>query len=107
MMADHWPSTSLLAFRVEGEQRRGGPMIRHHLRAQFLIGATAILGVAPLMSAQAPKAVALDRSAIPTAGKTPELHVPTWSKLSLANGARLVVSERHGLPLVYVSINFV
>jgi predicted Zn-dependent peptidase len=58
-------------------------------------------------TAQGTKSVALDRAAIPTAGKTPELHVPSWSKLSLANGANLVVSERHGLPLVYVSINFV
>jgi zinc protease len=53
------------------------------------------------------KSVALDRSVIPTAGKTPELHVPSWSKLTLANGAQLVVSERHGLPLVYVSVNLI
>jgi len=82
-------------------------MIRHHLRARVLTGAFAALAVVPAVHAQATKPVALDRSAIPTAGKTPELHVPTWSKLTLTDGAKLVVSERRNLPLVYVSINFI
>ncbi len=50
---------------------------------------------------------ALDRSAAPTAGPTPELHVPGWSKASLNNGAQLVVVERHSLPLVFININFI
>jgi zinc protease len=49
----------------------------------------------------------LDRTKVPAAGKTPELHVPVWTKMSLANGATLIVSERHGLPLVAFSITFV
>lgn len=49
----------------------------------------------------------LDRTAIPTAGAAPQLHVPTWTKLSLANGAQLIVSERHGLPLVSVNVSFI
>jgi zinc protease len=81
-------------------------MRRSLLRAWFLTGALAALAPA-VTGAQATKSVALDRAAIPMAGKTPELHVPSWSKLTLANGARLVVSERHGLPLVFVSINFI
>jgi zinc protease len=38
---------------------------------------------------------------------TPVLHVPVWTKTQLANGATLIVSERHNLPLVSFSITFV
>jgi len=48
-----------------------------------------------------------DRTVIPTAGPRPELRIPSWTKTTLANGAQLVVSERHSLPLVAVSINLV
>ena len=49
---------------------------------------------------------ALDRSKTPPIGKTPELRVPTWTKSTLANGAELIVSEKHDLPLVSFSITF-
>ena len=49
---------------------------------------------------------ALDRKAIPTPGKTPDLRVPSWTKATLVNGAELVVSEKHDLPLVSFSITF-
>jgi predicted Zn-dependent peptidase len=48
----------------------------------------------------------LDRTAVPPPGPTPVLHVPTWTKTQLANGATLIVSERHGLPLVSFMITF-
>ncbi len=48
----------------------------------------------------------LDRTAVPSPGPTPVLHVPTWTKTQLANGATLIVSERHGLPLVSFQITF-
>ena len=48
----------------------------------------------------------LDRTKIPPPGPTPVLHVPTWTKTQLANGATLLVSERHNLPLVSFSITF-
>ena len=53
----------------------------------------------PLLARQA-----LDRSKIPPPGKTPELHVPAWSRTTLANGAELIVSEKHDLPLVSFSL---
>ena len=81
-------------------------MRAHIIRALAIAGALNAAALAPAVG-QATKSVALNRAAIPTAGKTPELHVPSWSKLSLANGARLVVSERHGLPLIYVSVNLI
>jgi len=49
----------------------------------------------------------LDRTKIPAAGKTPELHVPVWTRTMLANGATLIVAERHNLPIVSFSITFV
>jgi zinc protease len=63
-------------------------------------------------SAAAPEKAAsnptsFDRTVMPTAGPRPELRIPTWTKTTLANGARLVVSERHDLPLVSVSITMI
>ena len=49
---------------------------------------------------------ALDRTKTPAPGKTPDLRVPTWTKTTLANGADLIVSEKHDLPLVSFSITF-
>ena len=49
----------------------------------------------------------LDRTKVPAPGKSPALTVPAWTKTQLANGATLIVSERHGLPLVSFSITFV
>jgi zinc protease len=48
----------------------------------------------------------LDRAKVPPPGKAPELRVPTWTKATLSNGATLIVSERHDLPLVSFSITF-
>src|SRR5262245_11233645 len=48
----------------------------------------------------------LDRTIVPPPGPTPVLHVPTWTTTQLANGATLMVSERHGLPLVSFTITF-
>jgi zinc protease len=81
--------------------------IRYILRAATAIGAAATLNAAA--SAQQPKAqrASFDRTAIPPAGRTPELHVPSWTTMKLANGAQLVVSPRHNLPLVSFTINFV
>ena len=49
----------------------------------------------------------LDRTKQPAPGPTPVLRVPTWTKTQLANGATLIVSERHNLPLVNFAITFV
>lgn len=49
----------------------------------------------------------LDRTKVPPPGPTPVLRVPTWTKTQLANGATLIVSERHNLPLVSFTITFV
>jgi zinc protease len=46
----------------------------------------------------------LDRAKVPPPGPTPVLRVPTWTTATLANGAELIVSEKHDLPLVSFSI---
>lgn len=62
------------------------------------------LGVssAPLAAQQT-----FDRDVPPTPGPTPAIHIPTWTSTKLASGAELVVTEKHNLPLVAFSINFV
>jgi zinc protease len=48
----------------------------------------------------------LDRKKPPVPGKIPELRVPKWTTGKLSNGALLIVSERHDLPLVSFSFAF-
>ena len=48
----------------------------------------------------------LDRSKAPAPGPQPVLRVPAWTRSTLANGADLVVSEKHDLPLVSFTITF-
>ncbi|HTL36142.1 MAG TPA: pitrilysin family protein, partial [Kofleriaceae bacterium] len=74
-------------------------------------GALIACAAASVLAAQQPttpaKPASLDRTAIPAPGTTPELRVPTWTSMKLSNGAQLIVSARHNLPLVSFDINFV
>lgn len=63
--------------------------------------ASAAIGSASLIAQQA-----LDRTKVPPAGPPASLHVPVWSTGALADGAELMVSERHELPLVSFTISF-
>jgi len=56
---------------------------------------------------QAAAKSSFDRRVVPTPGRVPDLTIPLWSRLSIANGAQLVVSEKRGLPLVSFQINFI
>ena len=70
-------------------------------RKVLALAAAIVISVANIAAlAQQP----LDRTKLPTPGTTPVLRVPTWTKTQLANGATLIVSERHSLPLVSFSI---
>src|SRR6478672_1197714 len=81
--------------------------IYYRMRAS-LVGAGVLGAVgAGAIAAQQPKQVAFDRTSIPAPGKAPELRVPTWTTMKLANGAELSVSPRHNLPLVSFAISFV
>ena len=70
------------------------------MKAWVTLAAVVLLSIAP--SAQQ----ALDRKKIPPPSKTPELRVPAWTKSTLANGAELIVAEKHDLPLISFSITF-
>src|SRR6266550_2602615 len=65
--------------------------------------AVAFLACAADLGAQA----ALDRNVTPPPGKATTFRVPTWTHTKLANGAELVVTEKHDLPLVAFSISFI
>ena len=71
--------------------------------ALMLVGAVANAQTTKTTS----KSSSLDRRVIPTPGKDPALQVPAWTNATLSNGAKLVVSERHGLPLVSFQLNFI
>jgi zinc protease len=73
------------------------PAVRRLTAVTFAVLASAL----PLVAQQA-----LDRSRVPPPGKPPVLRVPVWTRTTLANGAELVVSEKHDLPLVSFSITF-
>ncbi|MEP7002759.1 MAG: pitrilysin family protein, partial [bacterium] len=67
-----------------------------------LTAVIAFVAVAPPLHAQK-----LDRNKAPVVAKSPTLTVPGWSKSKLANGADLIVVEKHDLPLVALNIDFV
>ena len=69
---------------------------------RIIVALLAIAGAPGVVAAQQ----ALDRKKIPPPGATPDLRVPSWTKSALANGADLIVSEKHDLPLVSFSITF-
>ncbi len=76
------------------------------LRSAGAVGLAATIALAgPLASTRAQQA--LDRTKTPPAGPPPILHVPAWTKASLASGADLVVSEKHDLPLVSFTITLI
>jgi zinc protease len=69
-------------------------------RRIFFVALCSLLFALPQLGAQG----TLDRAKQPPIGKVPELRVPTWTKAKLSNGAELIVSEKHDLPLVSFSI---
>ena len=72
-----------------------------------IYSAVALLAATASVPAQTPKTSSFDRRVIPTPGKSAELHIPTWTTTTLSNGAKLVVSPRHSLPLVSFRLNFI
>lgn len=69
----------------------------------YSLAALLVVGGLPAIAQTA----TFDRRVVPTPGKSPELHIPTWTTTTLSNGAKLVVSARHSLPLVSFQLNFI
>ena len=74
------------------------------MRTSRLLAAALVAATAATASAQGAK---LDRNAVPAAGPSPSITIPTWTKTKLANGADLIVSVKKDLPLVAFTIGFV
>ena len=79
-------------------------MKRH---SRLAIYSVALLLITITLAANALAQQPLDRNKVPAPGKLPPLEVPRWSKMVLSNGATLIISERHNLPLVSFSITYV
>lgn len=73
-------------------------------RVRRRVSVTALALVAAATTA---RAQTLDRTKVPTPGPTPQLHVPAWTTMTLPDGALLIVSPRHNLPLVSFDIAFI
>ena len=80
-------------------------MIARTLHSMARVGFVLVLALTSV--AQPLTAQKLDRDKAPTVGKAPSLKVPTWTKTKLANGAELIVVEKHDLPLVAMNIDFI
>ena len=81
------------------------------MRRHFAIACALLLtlsSAAPVAAPQGKTAPGqLDRKKAPVPGKVPELRIPKWTTTKLTNGAQLIVSERHDLPLVSLTITFI
>jgi zinc protease len=73
-----------------------------------LLAAAMIAALATVSRAQ-DKSIptSFDRTVIPKAGADPVVKIPHWTTTKLSNGARLIVVERHTLPLVNFMMSFV
>ncbi len=77
------------------------------MRTRVLALASTLLLAAPsVVPAQAGPSK-IDRSTPPAPTAPRALHVPAWTHTTLANGAQLVVSPKHDLPLVSFTITWV
>src|SRR6476660_6045772 len=78
-------------------------MMKRH-NPTLALGAIAVLVLSSVASLAQQT---LDRTKVPPPGPSPVLSVPTWTKTQLTNGATLIVSERHNLPLISFTITLV
>ena len=75
--------------------------MKHSIRSLVLL-----VALASPVALAAQGDVALDRSKAPPIGPTPAFKVPAWTIDLLSNGVRLVVVEKHELPIVSFSLQF-
>jgi zinc protease len=78
-------------------------MVRQSMR-DWLGDGDYVLEVAPFPAGLAPSVTALDRSKGPLPGQPEKLHLPPMQTASLSNGLKVVLAERHGAPVVNLSM---
>jgi len=81
------------------------PKVRMRTRVLALGVAVCVLAPAAVSAQAGPSS--FDRTTAPTPTAPRPLRVPPWTDGTLSNGAELVVSQKHDLPLVSFTINFV
>lgn len=72
-----------------------------------LIGCAALAIAIPRPKTQDLLAQGLDRNKPPAPSPQPPIRIPAWTRMKLANGAELVVTQKRDLPLVAFSLNIV
>ena len=77
-------------------------IVKSFAHAALALGLVVSAPVAPLAAQST-----FDRTVAPKPPASPKLRVPSWTKTKLANGADLIVVEKHDLPLVALNIDFV
>lgn len=78
------------------------------MRTRVIALGTAVLFALPAATALAQAGPSsFDRGKAPAPAAPRPLQVPAWTHQTLADGAQLVVSQKHDLPLVSFTINFV
>jgi zinc protease len=71
---------------------------------RWLEGNALALEVRPFPESLAPSGGGADRSKLPMPTAFPETSFPTLSRATLSNGLRLIVAERHAVPVVQFSL---
>ena len=79
--------------------------MRYPRQLSVAVGLSAAISASAF--SQASNKSSFDRTVIPKAGVDPAAKIPTWTKTTLSNGAELVVVERHSLPLISFTMNFI
>src|SRR5262249_19475981 len=87
-----------LAVRIEA----GGGTVKRLIQHAAIAALIAVPAILPAQGV----ASSFDRTKAPPVASAPVFRVPTWTVDTLPNGARLVVVEKHDLPLVSFSIHF-
>lgn len=75
--------------------------------SRTIFAACALTAIVPAPALSQTVKSSFDRKVLPKAGADPVAKIPTWTRMTLSNGARLFVVERHSLPLVTFSMNFI
>jgi zinc protease len=78
-------------------------MVRQAMR-DWLDDGDYVLQVDPFPAGLAPSLTALDRSKGPPPGHPEKLHLPPMQTGTLSNGLKVVLAERHGAPVVNLSM---
>jgi zinc protease len=85
--------------RLRRLEEAAAPNVRDAVR-DWLSDGVYVLEVTPFSAAKQPVAPVIDRSALPELGTPHELKLPVLQEAVLSNGLRILLAERHEIPVV-------